>query len=202
MILPFRALTKDLIKRCRALGIRCDLWTNKGQRSAQIVFVGAETAAVNDDFLTFLSELQMQGKLARIVVDECQVPLTSASYRLSLVHLDRLRVIPCQLVLLTGSLPPLLQPELEDIFLLGSAEHGLQYVRETTNRLNVEYRIEICNDADVEDKVCELMQQARRNLFAGQRAVVFCRTRAVCERIARRLVCQLFHRTLEEKKRH
>ena len=78
VVVPFRALTKDLIKRCRALGMRCDLWTNKEQRPAQIMFVGAETAAVNDDFLTFLSELQIQGKLARIVVDECQVPLTSS----------------------------------------------------------------------------------------------------------------------------
>ena len=102
-------------------------------------------------------------------------------------------------MLLTGSLPPLLQPELEGIFLLGSAQQGLQYIRENTSRANVEYRVEVCNDADVEDKVCEIMQQARRNLSAGQRAVGFCRSRMVCERIARRLECHLYHRTFEEK---
>jgi ATP-dependent DNA helicase RecQ len=43
------------------------------------------------------------------------------------------------------------------------------------------------------------MQTARQNLAAGQRAVVFCRSRPTCERIADQLGCQLYHRTFEAK---
>ena len=198
-ILPFRALTRDLVKRCRNLGLRSDIWTSKQQRSAQIIFVSAETAAVNDDFLTFVSGLQAQGKLDRIVFDECQVPLTSASYRYHLSHVDRLRAIPCQLVLLTGTLPPLLQGTLEDVFLLGTADQGLRYIRASTNRRNVEYFVEVCGDDEVETRVSELIREARRQLSAGQRAVVFCRSRLTCERMAEKLECRLYHRTLEAK---
>ena len=199
VILPFRALTKDLVRRCRELGLRSNIWTGKQQCPAQIVFVSAETAAVNDDFLTFVSGLQAQGKLDRIVFDECQVPLTSASYRYHLSHVDRLRAIPCQLVLLTGTLPPLLQEALEDVFLLGTAEQGLQYIRASTNRRNVEYLVEVCCDDEVETRVSELIREARRQLSAGQRAVVFCRSRPACERMAEKLECRLYHRTLEAK---
>ena len=190
VVLPFRALTKDLIKRCRQFGLGCILWSSKQQSSAPIIFVSAETAAVNDDFLTFASELQTQGKLDRIIVDECHLPLTSL-YRLDLIHLDRLRTIPCQLVLLTGTLPPLLQNKLEDVFLLGTADQGVRYIRASTNRPNVEYRVETCDDNEVESRVCELMQQARKALLSHQRAVVFCRSRPTCERVAEKLSCQL-----------
>lgn len=43
------------------------------------------------------------------------------------------------------------------------------------------------------------MQQARNELLTGQRAIVFCRSRAICERIAERLQCQLYHRTFHDK---
>ncbi len=199
VVLPFRALTKDLMKRCRALGLSSSIWAGPDQQSRQIVFVGAETAAVNDDFLTFVSDLQVQGKLDRIIVDEAHVPLTSASYRANLVHLDRLRSIPCQLVLLTGTLPPLLQKDLETTYLLGDANHGLRYIRASTNRPNVEYTVEVSDDSLLEERVVECMQSVRKEFEAGQRAVVFCRSRSVCERLAEKLGCHLYHRTFEAK---
>ena len=198
VVLPFRALTQDLIKRCRQLGIRCSLWNSKEQPSAPVIFVGAETAAVNDDFLTFASELQTRGVLDRIVVDECQVPLTSL-YRHRLVHLDRLRAIPCQLVLLTGTLPPRLESVLEDNFLLGTKEQGLRYIRSSTNRSNVEYNVEVVCGNDIEDRVCKLVQQLRSRVQTGEKVVVFCRSRTICERLAQTLGCQAYHRTLAEK---
>lgn len=199
VVLPFRALTKDLVKRSRGLGLTSVVWTDVNQPSARIIFVGAETAAVNDDFLTYVSDMQTRGKLDRIVIDECHIPLTSGSYRLHLMHLDRLRSIPCQLILLTGTLPPLLQTRLEDVLLLGTVEHGLRYIRAGTNRPNVEYTIEVHGESELEDQLYEKMHQARSELAASERAVVFCRSRTICERIAKRLECQLYHRTFEEK---
>jgi len=199
VVLPFRALTKDLFKRCRALGLSSGIWTGLHQQSKRIIFVGAETAAINDDFLTFASELQTQGKLDRIVVDEAHVPLTSASYRSALVHLDRLRSIPCPLVLLTGTLPPLLQTDLETTYLLGNADQGLRYIRASTNRPNVEYTVEVSDESRLEERVVERMRNVRKEFEPGQRAVVFCRSRSVCDRLAEQLGCQLYHRTFEAK---
>ena len=199
VVLPFRALTKDLVKRCRALGLSCSVWTGLNQQSKRLIFVGAETAAVNDDFLTYLSDLQTQGKLDRIVVDEAHVPLTSASFRPRLILLDRLRSIPCQMVLLTGTLPPLLQKDLENAYLLGSVDQGLRYIRASTNRPNVEYVVETYEDSRLEETVVQCMQTVRKEFGVSQRAVVFCRSRSTCERIAEKLGCQLYHRTFEAK---
>lgn len=101
--------------------------------------VSANTA-VSEGFLTFTLELQIQSRLDRIVIDECHVPLISGSYRRRLAKLDCLRAIPCQLVLLTGTMPPSLEGAPGDTFLLRTPEHGLQYVRASIDQPNVAYR--------------------------------------------------------------
>ena len=106
-------------------------------------------AAVSDTFLTFASDLQVRGKLDRIVVDECHVVLTSAEYRRQLPDLDRIRAIPCQLILLTGTLPPCHEARLAETLLLGTQEHGLRYIRAMTDRSNVAYRVDTCDDRQV-----------------------------------------------------
>jgi superfamily II DNA helicase RecQ len=200
VVLPFQALSYDLVGRCRSLGLTASLWIRQQQTSTRLVFVSAEAAAMNDDFLTYASTLQADGRLDRIVIDECHVPLIAASYRQRLVHLDRLRAIPCPLLLLTGTLPPKCQEHLEDTFLLGTAGQGLRYIRTGTDRPHVQYRVEItATEEAAEKQVHELMQRAREMLPTGQRAIAFCRSRASCERLARRLDCQLYHRSLEEK---
>lgn len=45
------------------------------------------------------------------------------------------------------------------------------------------------------------MQKARKELCTGQRALVFCRSRKDCERLAEKLNCQLYHRTSETKEK-
>jgi len=136
VVLAFRALTADLVKRCRLLGLPCSAWEAGASATpaSRLVFVSAEAAACNDDFLTFAAHLQTQDRLDRIVVDECHVPLTAASYRRQLAYLYRLRAVPCPLVLLTGTLPPSMQTELEETFLLGSAAQGLRYIRALIDR--------------------------------------------------------------------
>ena len=89
------------------------------------------------------------------------MPLTAASYRQQLIHLDRLRTIPCPLVLLTGTLPPALQAQLEEAFLLGGREQGLQYVRASTDRPQIEYRVEAYKSiAAAEERVAALVRAA------------------------------------------
>jgi superfamily II DNA helicase RecQ len=200
VVLPFVALMENLKMRCRELGISCRRWTAENQKRAQVVFVIAE-AAVGDRFLTFVSDLQVQGRLDRIVIDECHVMLTAADYRRQLPDLDRLRRIPCQFVLLTGTLPPRFEAKLVDAYLLGTEEHGLRYVRAITDRSNVAYSVDACEDGKIETRVCEIVEEARRRFTAGQKGVVFCGDRGACERIAIKLGCQPYHAKWESKER-
>lgn len=197
-VVPFRALAKNLLFRCQHLGLDCTHWTSSNQRQARIIIVSADTA-VSEAFLTFVSDLQAQGKLGRICFDECHVPLISGSYRRRLLHLDRLRSIPCQIVLLTGSLPPRLEDALADTFLLGSREDGLVYMRAGTDRSNVAYKVMVCDGGDVETTACGLMEQARKTLCDKKLAILFCRSRPTCERVAKRLGCGPYHSTFGEK---
>ena len=197
VVLPFRALTTDLIKRCREMGLSSSTWKGGACETpaTRLVFVSAEAAACNHGFLTFAAGLQAQGRLDRIVVDECHVPLTAASYRHQLIHLDRLRAVPCPLVLLTGTLPPVMQPELEELFLLGTAAQGLRYIRASTDRPQFEYRVETCPDAAAaEAYVTALLRYACAAAAGRTRAVLFCRSQADTQRMADRLGCQPYHR--------
>ncbi|KAK0263605.1 hypothetical protein LTR35_017510 [Friedmanniomyces endolithicus] len=117
------------------LPIRCE----NAPEAPRNVFV--HDGAVNNDFLTFVSGLQTQGKLDRVVVDECHVPLTSPSYRSSLVHLDQLRSIPC---------------------MIRAFE-----IRASTDRSNVEYTVETYDDNSLEEAIVRLMQAVRREFEAG-----------------------------------
>lgn len=200
VVLPFLALIQNLKARCEKLGISCSHWTRMRPKRAQVVLVIAEIA-VSDSFLTFVSDLQVAGRLDRIVVDECHVVFTSTSYRRQLHDLDRLRAIPCQFILLTGTLPPRLEAALADAFLLGTREEGLRYVRAVTDRSNVAYGVEVCDDGQVERRVCELMEGARREFKAGQKAVAFCGDRDACERLAKVLGCQPYHARWERKEK-
>jgi superfamily II DNA helicase RecQ len=199
VVVPFRALATDLLKRCRLLGLNSVHWTSDHQQVAQITVVSADSA-VSDTFLTFTSELQVQGRLDRIVIDECHVPIISGSYRQRLTNLNRLRTIPCQLVLLTGTMPPSLEGVFADTFLLGATKDGLQYIRACTDRPNIQYRVLVLSESEVERVVCELVRHTSdvASVTTGQ-AILFCRSRPTYERMALLLGCRLYHSTSDEK---
>ena len=102
-------------------------------------------------------------------------------------------------MLLTGTLPPRLESALEDIFLLGTREQSVRYIRSSTNRSNVEYSVEVVSGNDVEGRVCELIRHSYSQLQTRDKLVVFCRNRMICDRLMEKLSCQAYHRTLEGK---
>lgn len=113
----------------------------------------AETA-VCDSFATFALGLQTSSRLRAIFLDECYVPVTASTYRPKLAGLDWLRIIPCQYVLLTGTLPPSIQDPLADLLLLGISDDRLRYIRARTDKANVAYSVETWEDRLAEKRVC------------------------------------------------
>jgi superfamily II DNA helicase RecQ len=192
VVVPFQALRGNLVKRCKDLEISCVHWTLEQQQHANIVIVVAKTAT-SDIFLTFLSDLQTSGKLDQIIIDECHIILTATKYRPRILDLDRLRMIPCQFVFLTGTLPPSMERELKSTMLLGSKGDGLCYLRSVVDKPNVAYRVEVCARGQLYKKVYKVVGLAQKELSARKRIVVFCGSRDECKKTASLLQCQPYH---------
>ena len=200
VVVPFVALMKDLVQKCQEAGIDCVEWKENRQCKASIIFVAAETAA-QTTFLEYACNLRLLGQLDRIFVDECHLILTAAEYRELLPRLEQLRLLPCPITFLTATLPPSMEEEFNEAMNLGGATAAgasptfPTYIRAPTNRLNFVYEVESCIDSQLEDRACRLLQETRQNLGERERAVLFCRNRIACERMARRLGCQPYHST-------
>jgi len=198
VVVPFVALVGDLKKRCRDLGMGCVQWTAENQQRATIVLVVSEAAA-SKAFIAWASGLQLSGKLDRIVIDECHVLLTAAEYRHRLQDLDHLRAIPCQFVLLTGTLPPRMERELGKALLLGSEDDGLRWIRARTDRRNIAFMVTEVEDGEEIATVCKVISEAQGKQLSKGLTVVFCGDRAGCEEIAMNLGCQPYHAKWREK---
>lgn len=104
-----------------------------------LVLVGNEQALSNE-FKVFLDALQSQGALARVVVDEGDVPLTSGDFRPNLQQLYRLRRHRVPLFILSAKLPPSSVPALCEVYRLPCPT----VVRATkTSRANLCYEVRV-----------------------------------------------------------
>ncbi|KAK3063160.1 hypothetical protein LTS18_002588, partial [Coniosporium uncinatum] len=93
--------------------------------------------AVQTPFLTYLNQLDVSGKLARVVIDESHLVCTADSYRRRMREVKQLRMLHCQFVLLTATLPP----EIEDTFEKALLLQRPLYVRSSTIRTELEYYV-------------------------------------------------------------
>jgi len=205
VIIPFIALMKILLQKCQDAGIGCIEWKeNRQQGKASLVLVAAELAG-KKTFLDYACNLQLQGQLDHIFIDECHLIITAAEYRELLPQLRELRAIACPLTMLTATLPPSMEDEFNEAMALLGLCSGDEspsmpiYIRAPTHRPNFVYAVETCMGSQMEDRACQLMEEIRQNLQEHERAVLFCRSRPTCERMARRLGCSVYHSTWKDK---
>ena len=81
VVVPITALQDDKAKRCRAAGLEEHVWQGEGKPglgTAQVVIVTPESA-VTKAFGRFIEEQHHNGRLERIVIDECHVILDSVN---------------------------------------------------------------------------------------------------------------------------
>jgi superfamily II DNA helicase RecQ len=142
VISPLNLLQNDMLDRCDQLGIPSARW--EGRRPpylARLVFTTPEGAATKS-FGRFLDEKRMLRQLDRIVVDECHTMFEStAAWRPDVLKLSEMTGKGTQLVYLTATMPPVLQPAFLDLAGLNSKE--LDVIRdEATTRPNIAYRVQ------------------------------------------------------------
>jgi hypothetical protein len=109
VVVPYRALIEDLVQRIQGCGVDCMEWKHGETNPAAVVVVSADVAGdvtSSDNFISYAGMLSSKGLLRRVVVDECHLVFTSSDWRPKLAKLKNLRLLPCPIVLLTATLPP------------------------------------------------------------------------------------------------
>jgi superfamily II DNA helicase RecQ len=143
----------------------------------------------------YLRALDAAGALTAIVLDECHLVLTAASYREKIARVHELRGLRYQHVYLTATLPPALEPRLAERLMLRSPA----VVRSRTARTGIRYHVQRLrpnSGALVAEAVACIEVLLRDESFTGEpaaRAIVYYLTRAEAESVAQALGCLCYH---------
>jgi superfamily II DNA helicase RecQ len=199
VVVPYRALIEDLVSRIRDSGVECIEWTHGDSNPASVVVVSADVAGdvtSNGNFLGYARLLKSKGLLRRMVVDECHLVFTSSYWRRNLLKVKNLRLLGCPIVLLTATLPPMRELELEACMLVRHAT----YIRASTVRPNARYFVSWCQRGKLEETALAMCKRwAKRLQRTQEKGVVYCRSKAQCERIAKELDCIYYHAEVEDR---
>ncbi|KAK1911245.1 hypothetical protein P3342_011847 [Pyrenophora teres f. teres] len=182
VVAPLNALRDDLQDRCDQLGIPCAKWD--GRRPP------------------FIDEKRMLHQLDRIVIDECHVLLESTQdWRPDLLKMAEMTEKGTQVVYLTATLPPTLQPAF-----LQTAGLDAQTVTicrdESTTRTNIAYQVLEYTRGTLEKVLVELVAAKRRKYGPGAQIIVYCPTVDETKRLARLLQCSAYYREMGTRRRH
>ena len=189
VVAPYAALKQQLATRCIDAGLDCKLWPEARYKWPRIVLISAE-AASGDDFLEWAAEACSRGAVDRIVIDECHLSFTAADkYRSKLRGLVLLRQLGCPMVFLTGTLPVLRQREFEEAMQLQNP----YYIRASSHRLNVKFSVVRVKNGRGPMEVRRMVLAQRPELKPGEKGVIYCKSRAKCQVLARQLQCHYYH---------
>ena len=187
VVVPFRALVNNLVATARKCGIDCIEFRPGEVNPAALVFVSADFVPFSG-FLSYAQLLESKGLLRRIFVDECHLTFTASDWRPKLAGVRAVRGLQCPTILLTATLPTLLEFELE----ASMAAQMARYIRAVTTRVRTRYIVHTCKAGAVEDEaiaVCRRMQQH----LGWRKGVVYSRSRDQCESVARELKSAHYH---------
>ncbi|KAK0924951.1 hypothetical protein LTR29_018106 [Friedmanniomyces endolithicus] len=193
LVVPLVSLRGDVLRRLRELRIDHIEWSSGERRESGLVLVTAEAASTKD-FMIYAQALIAQQKLDRVVVDECHLTVTAASYRESIVDVTLIRSLPTQFVYLTATLPPSMYAEFEERnYLLHP-----KVIRASSNRPNFFYmvrKIKTGNGSLLEQAAAEAQDAWNRsNLFniSQDKIILYVRTRDEAIELASLLDCTVY----------
>lgn len=186
VVVPFRALLDNLLAKARERGIDSIEWRSGATRRATLVFVSADNVA-GTGFIGHLKQWEQKGVLRRVFLDEAHVAFKDNHWRAKLAGLHQLRGTRCPLVMLTATLPVTLESELEQCM----AAQYARYIRCSTIRARTRYIVEEVKRGTLRERVLDLCRRIQAQL--GQnRGVVYCKSRAECEELAKELGVMYF----------
>jgi superfamily II DNA helicase RecQ len=203
VVVPLRALRKDMVHRCEQIGIQCAVWDGRNQPdSASIILVTPEKAT-SDEFGTFINRIRQTRRLDRIVIDECHVVLNDQlDFRKHLQELGKLAMAETQMVLLTATLPPTEEDRLCRRMYWFREE--VRMIRASTVRRNIIYSVVDGGDTAAEKN--DLLEQMVSEVLSDPqqpegKVVVMCESKPKVEEIVKAglFPCEMFHADLPEE---
>lgn len=141
VVAPLNALRDNLQDRCDQLGIPCAKWGGRRPPYWARIVLATPESTFTKAFGRFINEKRMLHQLDRIVIDERHVLLESTEdWRPDLFKMTEMTEKGTQVVYLTATLPPTLQPAF-----LQTAGLDAQTVTicrdERTTRTNIAYQV-------------------------------------------------------------
>ncbi|KAJ6601710.1 hypothetical protein DFH09DRAFT_1355068 [Mycena vulgaris] len=169
VILPLSGLHRDIHRRATEHDLKIavfDPHVNNTPNAVQIVYVSIEHA-IMDAFMKFAQTLQLQKLLARIVIDEIHILLTSAAYR---------------------------EPMLFPAFCELAGTDSWDVIRMSSVRPNIRYGV-VLDDSDkyIARAVKYVKDRVANDYGPNDKAMVFCRTRAIVDAVAELLGTTGYH---------
>ncbi|TKA60633.1 hypothetical protein B0A49_13140 [Cryomyces minteri] len=187
VVVPYRALIGDLVDRARKAGIDSMAWHHAEQNPAALVFVSADLVG-QGDFLDYATRLRAKGLLRRVFVDECHLTFTSSDWRPKLAQVKQVRSLDCSIVLLTATLPPVLQFELERSMVVSTT----RYIRACTIRKKTRYLVQECAAGKLVETAIGMCEGMKKHL-GRRKGIVYSRSRDQCEQLAEAIGCAYYH---------
>lgn len=202
VVVPLVSLREDLKVRCEKIGIKCEEWDGKRPPYwAQVVLVTSE-AAVSKAFSRFINEKRTMRQLDRIVIDECHTLLESTdTWRPRMKELREMMEKETQIVFLTATLPPRMEPQFLDIMNLNETE--VLILRDVTTRKNISYSVVEYEKSRESEAVLNLVERKKREYPLPGQIVVYCRRIQQAIKFANLLGCKAYYREVgtQEQKR-
>jgi superfamily II DNA helicase RecQ len=187
VVVPYRALVNNLVMTARTARIDCIEYKPGEQNPAALVFVSADFVA-EGQFLSYAQLLSAKGILRRVFVDESHLTFTASDWRPKLAEVRAVRGLKVPTIMLTATLPVLLEFELE----ASMAAQMAQYIRAVTTRVKTRYMVERCKPGTLEEGAIQLCRRMKKHLGL-RKGVVYSRSRTQCEGLAKELECAYYH---------
>jgi len=196
LILPLVVLKAEMQRRCTEAGIEAHVWepqTSPDQLHSCPLIIVAVEQAVRPRFRAFLNQLAVANELDRVVFDECHLAVTALGYRPAMGLLPLLQELECQMVFLTGTLPPALMPQFKQAMLL----QGTRMVRSQTTRRDIYFSVTQCPPTQrfTQDYVIPGIQDLVTSMEPDTRAIIYCWRKDIAEEVAEVIQAPVYHST-------
>jgi RecQ family ATP-dependent DNA helicase len=201
VVVPLIALRSDMKKRCDKFGIVCAEWGRTQQPDGAAIVLVTPESAVSKEFGTYLNRMRTMRRLDRIVIDECHIILNDGlDFRKYMQRLGQLMTAETQMILLTATLPPTKEAELQRR--MGWAEGQMKIFRAPTVRTNIKYRVLDAGrySRQREREVVEELVESVLSTSDDGKIVIYCNTRAKVDDLASAglFCCEAFHSKIKD----
>jgi len=186
VITPLVALAEDMLRHCKDANIDCIIYGHVQPRMARIIIVVTESA-VNSNFVQYILDIHLKGRLDRIVFDEIHKLVKDINFRPKLEQLNQLS-LSIQYVFLTATFPPTLmstfhkQMLIKDPIFVRQVNHK-PLVRYEVRRLSGDVKRETYNIIDTLVKQCQELEKV----------LIFCKSRTECKDWSLRFECGAYY---------